>query len=70
MLTLRQTVFHATPRQLMFSLIVDALFLFILQPTTSFAITIYIIFLPGFDLVSAVVSFWNYVQEYKRAQHG
>ncbi|AIG66174.1 hypothetical protein ACRHK7_03225 [Weissella tructae] len=70
MLALKQSIFHATPRQLMFSLIVDALFLILLRPSTPLSITVYIIFLPGFDLVSAVVSYWNYVQAYKQASHG
>lgn len=70
MLALKNSIFHATPRQLLVSLLVDVLFLVILQPSTPISIVTYIIFLPGFDLMSAIVSYWNYIQEYKKAQHG
>ncbi|MCW0953475.1 hypothetical protein OIT44_05305 [Weissella ceti] len=70
MIGLQKSIFHATPRQLMFSLLIDALFLIVLQPSTPLSIFVYIVFLPGFDLVSAVVSYWNYVQDYRKAQHG
>lgn len=70
MLGLQKSMFHAKPTQLMVSLIIDALFLLLLRPSTPMTIWVYIIFLPGFDLVSAIVSYWNYVQDYRKAQHG
>lgn len=70
MLGLKTSMFRATPRQLMISLIIDTLFLMLLRPSTPTTIWVYIIFLPGFDLVSAIGSYWNYVQDYRKAQHG
>lgn len=70
MLGLQKSMFHAKPTQLMVSLVIDALFLLLLRPSTPMTIWVYIIFLPGFDLVSAIVSYWNYVQDYRKAQHG
>ncbi len=60
-----RSIFHAQPGQLLASLVIDALFLFLFGPTSGWATAVYIIFLPGFDLVSAVASFWNYVKDYR-----
>ena len=60
-----KTLFRATPRQLFVQLMIDILWYLIFKPTDSFSVWVYIIILPGFDLISAVGSFWNYVKDNK-----
>lgn len=60
-----KTFFRATPRQLFVQLMIDILWYLIFKPTDSFSVWVYIIILPGFDLISVVGSFWNYVKDNK-----
>lgn len=57
-------LFRATPKSLLISFLIDLLWAVVIRPTSAYAIIIYIIFLPGFDLVTGVISFYNYVKEY------
>lgn len=70
--SVRGTFFRATPLQLMYSLITDTLmyllFITFLGPMDNFATWIYLIFLPGFDFLCLIVSFYNYVKDYLTAQ--
>lgn len=44
---------------------IDILWYVIFKPTDTFSLWLYILILPGFDLVSAIGSFWNYVKDNK-----
>ncbi|ATF42157.1 hypothetical protein FKV75_09185 [Weissella paramesenteroides] len=60
-----KTFFRATPQQLFMQLMIDILWYVIFKPTDTFSLWLYILILPGFDLVSAIGSFWNYVKDNK-----
>ncbi|KAA8434505.1 hypothetical protein [Weissella sagaensis] len=61
-----KTFFRATPQQLFMQLMIDVIWYLIFKPSDSFSLWVYIIILPGFDLVSAIGSFWNYVKDNKQ----
>lgn len=65
-----KTFFHATPGRLMVSLLIDTILLIILRPSTPGMAMAYVICFPGFDLLCAVISYWNYVQDYRKAKRG
>jgi hypothetical protein len=61
-----KTFFRATPQQLFMQLMIDVIWYLIFKPSDSFSLWVYIIILPGFDLVSAIGIFWNYVKDNKQ----
>lgn len=54
--------FRAKPQTLFFQMLIDWLWWYVFQPQGAWAVLIFIAFLPGMDLISAVGSFWNYVK--------
>lgn len=58
-----KSFFRATPQQLFVQLIIDTVWFLIFRPTGPTMKWIFIAILPAVDLLSAVVSFWNYVKE-------
>jgi hypothetical protein len=58
----RKTQFHATPMNLLFSLVLDLVWLGLFKPQGAVAVAVFIIFLPGWDLVTGTISFINYLR--------
>ncbi|MBS0948827.1 hypothetical protein JK159_00285 [Weissella minor] len=68
----RGSFLRATPGQICFSLIIDTLmylfFNMLFDPMDSTTLVIYLIFFPGIDFFSLVVSFYHYVKEHREGQ--
>jgi uncharacterized membrane protein HdeD (DUF308 family) len=58
----RNTLTRVSPISLLFSLIVDIGFYLLFKPEGEFQTFIYILFLPGWDLLAGILSFWTYVR--------
>ena len=58
-----KSFFRATPKQLLVQLLIDIVWFIIFRPTDPFSKWVFIAILPGIDLISAFVSFWNYVKD-------
>ncbi|MBM7616911.1 putative membrane protein [Weissella uvarum] len=69
----RGTFLRASPRQLLYSLLIDILmymlFSTMFKPMDATTKWMYIIFFPGLDFFSLVVSFYHYVKDYLDGQN-
>mgnify|MGYP000888130865 CR=1 FL=1 len=71
--SIRGSFFRATPAQLFYSLVTDTLLYFfftaLLGPMGPGSTLIYLIFLPGFDFLCLIISFYHYVTDHFKKTH-
>ncbi|TYC49017.1 hypothetical protein ESZ50_07155 [Weissella muntiaci] len=61
----KYSFFRAKPRLLFIQMLIDWMWWFVFQPQEQWTIIVFIAFLPGIDLVSAIGSFWNYLKDHQ-----
>jgi len=58
-----KSFFRASPKQLAIQMVIDWVWFLLIQPTDPTLKWLFIILLPGIDLISAIGSFRNYLKD-------